>query len=62
MALPPKPPVMNPEPPATVEDLAIIVRRLVRRLRTHNPQDDVARQAYEYLRRKGLQGNILRSE
>ena len=62
MALPPKPPVMNPEPPPTIEDLAMIVRRLVRRLRNHNPQDDVARQAFDYLRLKGLQGNILRSE
>lgn len=48
------------EPPATLDDLAMIVRRLVRRLRRHEPDSALARTAVDYLRRKGLQGSPLR--
>ena len=48
------------EPPGTLDDLAMIVRRLIHRLRKHEPDSPLARTATDYLRRKGLQGSPLR--
>ena len=42
----------------TREDLAMIVRRLLRAL---PPDDERRRQALEYLKRKGLAGNVIRA-
>jgi hypothetical protein len=49
------------EHPALVQDLAMTVRRLVRRLEKDSPGTDTAAQALDFLRRKGLQGSILRA-
>lgn len=42
------------------DDLAMLVRRLVRRVRKDKPEDTVASQAMDYLTRHNLQGSILR--
>lgn len=46
--------------PATVADLAMLVSRLVQQVRKHEPDNDVAEKAMDYLRRKDLTGSILR--
>jgi hypothetical protein len=38
----------------TLDDLAMIVKRLVRQLRKHNDSDDVADKAMDYLKRNNL--------
>ena len=45
---------------ACVDDLAMLVRRLVRGI--HDPSNDVCIKAMDYLKRKGLMGSILRDE
>lgn len=47
---------------AVVDDLAMLVRRLVRSLEKANPGTDLAPQALDYLKRKGLQGSPLREQ
>lgn len=42
------------------DDLAALVRQLVRTLRKAAPDNDLADKALDYLRRKGLQGTPLR--
>ena len=50
----------NPEGPPTISDLAMLVARLVRKVRHHDPECKVAEQAMGYLRRKDLAGSVLR--
>jgi len=38
----------------TLDDLAMLVKRLVRQLRKHNDSDDVADKAMDYLKRNNL--------
>jgi len=47
---------------ATCLDLAMLVRRLCRRVlkKSCTEEDDVVKAAQDFLRRKGLQGNLLR--
>lgn len=45
-----------------IADLAMLVRRLVRRLEKDSPGTDLAPQAIDFLKRKGLQGSPLREE
>ena len=47
------------EEPARVDDLAMIIRQLVHRLKKHEPDSPLAAQALNYLRRKSLQGSIF---
>lgn len=47
---------------AVVDDLAALVRRLVRDLRKAAPGNELAGKALGYLNRKGLGGNVLRNE
>ena len=47
---------------ARESDLAMLVRRLAHRLEKVSPGDTVAAQANDFLRRKGLQGSVLREE
>jgi hypothetical protein len=42
-----------------IDDLAMLVRRLAKRVEIRNPT--LAEQAMDYLKRKGLQGSPLRS-
>lgn len=42
------------------DDLAALVRQLVRSLRKTAPDNDLADKALDYLKRKGLQGSPLR--
>ncbi|WP_314439462.1 hypothetical protein [Massilia timonae] len=49
------------EAPA-LDDLATLVRRLVRRLEKDSPGTDLAAQALDYLKRKGLAGSPLRAQ
>lgn len=44
-----------------VDDLSMLVRRLVRALKKASPNSDLPAQSMDYLRRKGLAGNVLRS-
>lgn len=44
----------------TIADLAMLVSRLVQQVRKHDPTNDVAEKAMDYLRRKDLTGSILR--
>lgn len=46
---------------ASVEDLAMLVRRLVSKLEKECPGTDLAPQALDYLKRVGLQGSPLRA-
>lgn len=50
---------MTKEQP-TIADLAMLVSRLVQQVRKHDPTNDVAEKAMDYLRRKDLTGSILR--
>jgi hypothetical protein len=50
----------KPEGPPTIADLGMLVARLVQQVRKHDPENDVATKAMDYLRRKDLQGSILR--
>lgn len=43
-----------------VADLGMLVARLVRQVRKHDPENDVAKKAMDYLRRKEFQFSILR--
>jgi hypothetical protein len=43
-----------------VGNLAVLVIRLVRQVRKHDPLNDVAAKAMDYLRREELDGSILR--
>ncbi len=43
----------------TIDDLAMLVRRLARKVELNHP--DFAEKAMDYLKRKGLQGSPLRS-
>jgi len=43
-----------------VQDLSMIVRMLVRRLQKHQVGEDICERAMEYLKRKGLEGSVLR--
>jgi hypothetical protein len=46
--------------PETVDDLAMLVRRLAHSLRQAAPSNDLPDKALDYLQRKGLQGSPLR--
>lgn len=46
---------------ARVDDLAALVRQLVRALKRATPDSFLVPRALDYLKRKGLQGNILRA-
>lgn len=48
------------EKPATVDDLAMLVRRLVHELKNHSINNELQTKAMDYLRRKGLQSSPLR--
>lgn len=48
------------EDPPTIADLGMLLARLVQQVRKHDPQNDVADKAMDYLRRKDLAGSILR--
>lgn len=50
------------EPPARIEDLAMLVTMLARKLRRAEPTSDLPGRATDYLCRKGLQGSPLRDE
>lgn len=41
-------------------ELAMLVRRLIRALKKHDPASQVARQASDYLAENNMQGSILR--
>jgi hypothetical protein len=43
-----------------VGNLAVLVARLVKQVRKHDPLNDVAAKAMDYLRREELDGSILR--
>lgn len=61
--LAPSEPIHRPLPTShLVDDLATLVRRLVRRLSNHEPGLKLVQQASEFLRRHGLQGSILRTD
>lgn len=45
---------------ASVEDLAMLVRRLVQALRKAAPDNELAKHATDYLQKNGLAGNPLR--
>ncbi len=53
-------PVNPVEGPPTIGDLGMLVARLVRQVRKHDPKNDVAEKAMDYLRRKDLTGSVLR--
>lgn len=44
----------------TIGDLAMLVARLVQQVRKHDPSNEVAEKAMDYLRRKDLAGSVLR--
>ena len=44
----------------TIDDLAMLVKRMARKLKDH--ESGIAATAMDYLKRKGLQGSILRDE
>lgn len=43
-----------------VEELAMLVRKLVQQLRKASPGNESAEKALDYLKRKGLTGRVLR--
>jgi hypothetical protein len=43
-----------------VDDLAMVIRRFVHAIRKNDPDNEMAQQAMDYLKRKNLQGSILR--
>ena len=43
-----------------VDDMAMMIRRLVRALQKANPESDLAKRAMDYLKRHGLEGSPLR--
>lgn len=43
-----------------VDDLAMMTRRFVHAIRKVDPDNKMARQAMDYLKRKNLQGSVLR--
>ena len=45
----------------TLDELAMLTRKLVQRLRKASPGDESAGKALDYLKRKGLAGNPLRA-
>lgn len=49
------------ESTARKDDLALLIRRLVQSLKKRDPENALAANAIEYLRRHGLQGNPLRA-
>ena len=50
----------SPEGPSTIADLVMLVARLIHQVRKHEPDNDVAEKAMDYLRRKDLVGAVLR--
>ncbi len=44
----------------TIADLSMLVARLVQQIRRHEPKNNIAEKAMDYLRRKDLCGSILR--
>ena len=54
-------PTETTEPPATVDDLAMLVRQLVHSLKIAKPDSKLAAKAVDYLQRKGLLGSVLRA-
>lgn len=48
-------------PSASVDDMAALIRRLVRDLRKAAPDNDLSEKALDYFRRHGLTGEILRA-
>ena len=51
-----------PEQDAVTKDLAMLVRRLIRRVKMNAPKDKVALQAENYLKRFNLSGTVLRGK
>lgn len=49
------------ESPATLEEMAMLVRVLARALRKADPGSERAQSALNYLKRKGLQGSVMRT-
>lgn len=45
-----------------VQDMAALIRRLSASLKQAQPDSDLASRAVDYLKRKGLQGSVLREE
>lgn len=45
-----------------VDDLAMIVKRFAHKAKNHNEFDVLRGQALDYLKRKGLEGSIIRDE
>lgn len=43
-----------------IRDLSMLVQRLIREVRKHDPQNAVAAKAADYLDRKQLWGSVLR--
>ena len=43
-----------------LDEMASLVRKLVQALRKAAPSNDLSEQALDYLKRKGLEGRILR--
>lgn len=48
-------------PSPSVDDMAAVIRQLVRSLRKASPDNEVAERALDYLKRHGLQGSPLRT-
>lgn len=48
-------------PSPSVDDMAAVIRQLVRSLRKASPGNEVAERALDYLKRHGLQGSPLRT-
>ena len=57
-----KPTQAGQESPPRIADLTMLIGRLVRQVRKHDPNNTVAEQAMAYLRRKDLSGSILREQ
>ena len=53
------PPNQTPEEKA-MDEMAMMIRKLVRALRKAAPEHDLPQQALDYLTRKGLQGRVFR--
>lgn len=48
-------------PSPNVEDMAAVIRQLVRSLRKAAPDNEVAKRAMDYLKKHGLEGSPLRA-
>ena len=53
------PPNQTPEEKA-MDEMAMMIRKLVRALRKAAPEHDLPQKTLDYLKRKGLQGRVFR--